>query len=285
MQVAHYGKFECDNPQLTELWNQCAYTLLCDAIDGYLDCPQREQRSYLGDAYVESLVAFTCFGEPRLTKKLIYDAAFGQRHDGLTFCIAPGDYKHGNAILIDYTLYWIQIARDYYQYFGDEEMLVDLYPHFVLAIQWFWKYLDPQTHLLIHDIPFGLFIDWAYSSNKPGINGILNAQYADCLEIVEKIAEKIGDTHTTELYHSQALKMRAQLDTLFWDPIQSCYRDSSNGIQPLGIISQHTNSYFVLKDVASPEKWTAIATRVFDQAPPNVNKRKSIAIALKVTFS
>ncbi len=71
MRVVKKGKFVCDNEQLNDLWEVCAHTLLCCAIDGYLDCPSREQRSYLGDAYPEALIANACFGEPRLTKKLI----------------------------------------------------------------------------------------------------------------------------------------------------------------------------------------------------------------------
>src|SRR5271157_350808 len=268
MQVTHYGKFSCDNPQITELWNRCAHTLLCCAVDGYLDCPQREQRSYLGDAYVEVLVAATCFGEPRLTKKILLDAAFGQRHDGVTYCIHPGDYKNTNFILIDYTLYWIQIAWDYYRYFGDATTLLELYPHFLLAVQWFWKFIEPQTGLLTHDIPYTLFIDWAYGQNKPGINGIVNAQFADCLEIVANIAEMIGNARIAVKYRQQSQVMREQLDALFWDPVQGCYRDSSDGSQAFGIISQHTNSYFAIKSVAPVDKWSQVASRVFDQVPP-----------------
>ena len=66
-----------------------------------------------------------------VTKKLIYDCAFGQRKDGITYSFHPGDYEIQTHIIPDYCLYWIQLTADYYRYYGDEQALADLYPHFL----------------------------------------------------------------------------------------------------------------------------------------------------------
>lgn len=263
MQVPKRGRFECSDPNLTKLYESCAFTLLCCAIDGYLDCPSREQRSYLGDAYTEALIANTCFGEPRLTKKLIYDAAFGQRQDGMIFSFHPGDAEGQCHVIPDYCLYWIQITNDYVQWYGDSQVIHDLYPYFLKAIDWFWKYIDKQNGLLTDDIPYWIFIDWSYKHNKIGYNAILNTQFMDVLYIVGKYAKIIGDSRNEKRLIHQADFMKKQIEALFWDPHERCYRDSIKEGKFGEIISQHTNAYLAIKGIVPPEKLQLILERIF----------------------
>jgi hypothetical protein len=273
MRVSMKGKFECDDTDLVELWETCAHTLLCCAIDGYLDCPSREQRSYLGDAYPEMMVANACFGEPRLTKKIIYDTALGQRKDGITFSFHPGDYQIQCHIIPDYCFYWIQMAHEYELYYGDEQAIADLFPHFVRAIDWFWKYINPATGLL-ENVPYWIFLDWSFRHDKPGINAIFNTQFMDVLLIVAHYAEKYCAGRICERYRLQAEIMRKAIDKLFWDEKEHCYRDYSSNGQLFGY-SQATNAYLVIKGVAPKVKWLIITKRIFDD-PPEKNDRKQI---------
>lgn len=263
MRISKKGTFECSDPDLTKLYDSCAFTLLCCAIDGYLDCPSREQRSYLGDAYPEALIANTCFGEPRLTKKLIYDAAFGQRQDGMIFSFHPGDAEGQCHVIPDYCLYWIQITEDYIQWYGDTQVIHDLYPYFLKSIDWFWKYIDKHTGLLTDDIPYWIFIDWSYKHNKIGYNAIVNTQFMDVLYIVGKFAKIIGDTWNEKRLIAQADLMKKQIEVTFWDPQECCYRDSIKDGKFGEIISQHTNAYLAIKGVVPPEKLQLILERVF----------------------
>ncbi|MHA1341626.1 MAG: alpha-L-rhamnosidase-related protein [Promethearchaeota archaeon] len=263
MRISQKGSFKCCDSDLNDLYDACAYTLLCCAIDGYLDCPSREQRSYLGDAYTEALIANTCFGEPRLTKKLIYDTAFGQRTDGITFSFHPGDYELQCHIIPDYCFYWIQIADDYLKWYGDYKIIDELYLHFVHAIEWFLKYIDPKMGLIGEELPYWIFIDWSFKSEKPGFNAIINTQFMDVLYIVSKYAEHVGDKRRSQKFKEQADKMRKKIDELFWDPSEGCYRDYIKDGKFGETISQHTNAYLVIKGVAPPEKWHSILDRVF----------------------
>ncbi|MHA1732907.1 MAG: alpha-L-rhamnosidase-related protein [Promethearchaeota archaeon] len=275
MRLEERGKFECSDPALGDLWRACAHTLKCCAIDGYLDCPSREQRSYLGDAYTEALVANACFGEARLTKKLIYDTAFGQRKDGITYSFHPGDAIEQNHIIPDYCFYWMQIAEDYHAYYGDERALRDLYPHFVRALDWFWKYVDPDTGLL-SDLPYWTFIDWSFPRDKPGKWAILNAQFADVLRFVGSLAGQFGDTFHAEKYSSHAAAIRPTIDATFWDEGEGCYRDyyHEGGLHGLSFM---TNAYLVVKGITDdPAKVESIVDRVFDHPSSEENERAQI---------
>ncbi len=263
MRVTKQGSFACNDDGLNRLWKACALTVLCCAIDGYLDCPSREQRAYLGDAYPEALIANACFGEARLTKKLIYDTAFGQRQDGITYSFHPGDAVLQVHIIPDYCLYWMQLARDYYQYYGDEQALVDLYPHFLLAIEWFWKYIDPSTGL-ISDLPYWTFIDWSFGHDKPGKWAILNAQFMDVLQFVGGLATKFGDHVRAKQFLDKAATLREKIDQTFWDPAEGCYRDFLHQGK-LHQLSYMTNAYLVLHEVTTDAtKITSILARIFE---------------------
>ncbi len=263
MQLSRQGRFECSDAGLTRLWEACAHTLRCCAIDGYLDCPSREQRSYVGDAYPEALISYACFGEPRLTKKLIYDCAFGQRKDGITYSFHPGDYEIQTHIIPDYCLYWIQLTADYYQYYGDEDALGDLYPHFLRAMDWFWAYLDPATGLLM-DLPYWSFIDWSFPHDKPGTWAILNTQFMDVLSFLVSLADKFSDTKNARRFRDKVNQLRPQIDKIFWDEQQGCYRDFAYQGALHGI-SYMTNAYLVLKGVTTDQqRIQKVIRRVFE---------------------
>ncbi|MFX0098182.1 MAG: alpha-L-rhamnosidase N-terminal domain-containing protein [Candidatus Hodarchaeota archaeon] len=263
MRITKEGYFKCSDPKLDELWKACGHTVLCCAIDGYLDCPSREQRAYLGDAYPEALIANACFGEPRLTKKLIYDTAFGQRQDGMTYSFHPGDAVPECHIIPDYNLYWMQLTRDYHLYYGDDKVLEDMYPHFLLSLQWFWKYIDKETGLLT-DLPYWTFIDWSFAHDKPGKWAILNTQFMDVLLFIADLAKKFGDASNEKKFQEKAKQLLGKIDEVFWDEKEGCYRDYYHEGK-LHQLSYMTNSYLVLKGITTDKKKIdSIVARIFE---------------------
>ncbi len=186
----------------------------------------------------------------------------------------PGDAKQENHIIPDYTLYLIQITKDYYDYYGGEEILIQTFPHFQLAIEWFWKYIDSEDGLL-GDLPHWCFIDWSFAHEKPGKWAILNTQFMDVLYFVAKTANDIGRDDLFEKYTNQADKMKESIDELFWDQEQRCYRDYYHEGRLHGF-SYMTNSYLILKDVASRDKWDVIISRIF--AYPGIEEAEKAQI-------
>ena len=63
------------------------------------DCPNREQRQWIGDAYVESKVNYAVFGDTRLSSKLVRQIAQSQLPDGITRMFYPGDSGERNSRL------------------------------------------------------------------------------------------------------------------------------------------------------------------------------------------
>ena len=124
------SEFRCSDPKLDELYQVCNWTLRNCMHDGFEDCPSREQRQWVGDAYVETMVNYTLFGDTQLVKKLIRQVAQSQRGDGITQMANPGDSEVHGLIIPDYCLYWISILYQYYWYTGDTELVVEIFPMF-----------------------------------------------------------------------------------------------------------------------------------------------------------
>ena len=132
--VESRGSFESSSPLLNRIWNTGAYTLQMCMTDAYVDCPSREQRQWVGDAYVEAMINYAAFGDPRLTAKLVRQTAQSQQSDGMTMMHAPGDHDVLATAIVDYSLAWILTAHEYYRYTGDKALIKEIYPHCV----WQW---------------------------------------------------------------------------------------------------------------------------------------------------
>ena len=188
--VESRGEFRCSDPKLDELYQVCNWTLRNCMHDGFEDCPSREQRQWVGDAYVETMVNYTLFGDTQLVKKLIRQVAQSQRGNGITQMATPGDSEVHGLIIPDYCLYWISILYQYYWYTGDTELVVEIFPSVLKALKWFLMFQNPITGL-ITDLPYWIFIDWS-ANDKWGANCAVNAQFYRVLHQVIELATAIG---------------------------------------------------------------------------------------------
>ena len=171
--VGNRGSFECSDEVLNEVWRAGAYTMQLCMQDGFEDCPSREQRQWVGDAYVESLVNYACFGDGKLTAKLIRQVTQSQRRDGMTMMATPSDASaRWPVYIVDYCLSWIMATHAYAQHTGDDAILEDVFPHIARAVAWFEMHIGSDD--LLVDPPGWIFIDWA-EVDKRGACTALNA--------------------------------------------------------------------------------------------------------------
>lgn len=178
--VMDEGRFECSDPFLTKLWAVGKETLRQCMHDGWIDCPSRERRQWLGDATVENLAAHAAFGPSiaPLNREFLRKVAESQRPDGLTQMFAPGDHGVNGLLIPDWTLQWILNAYDHYRYTADKSLAVELLPPILKALSWFERQRGPSG--LIEETPYWTFHDWA-GIGRDGISTVTNALYARAL--------------------------------------------------------------------------------------------------------
>jgi len=262
--VGNRGSFESSDSMLNKIWETSRYTVQLCMHDAFEDCPNREQRQWVGDAYVETKVNYAAFGDTRLAAKYLRQIAQSQRSDGIIQMFWPGDDREGILDLFDikdFVLHWISTVWEYYRFTGDGEMVRELYPHVIKAAGWFEKRVDAQG--LLSDIPPWFFGDWA-PLDRRARNTILNALFYNVLREMAQMATLVGDEAAQRRYDSLAGRVKAGINECLWDERRGVYVDSDADGVPSGRVSQQANAVCLLYDIASAEERSAILSYIFD---------------------
>jgi alpha-L-rhamnosidase len=270
------GSFSCSDPFLNQLWEVGAYTLRQCMQDAWIDCPSREQRQWLGDASVESLVGWAAFGPciTPLNAKFLIQAAQSQRPDGLTQMYAPGDHHTDGLLIPDWTLQWILNATEHYRQTADLETIEEIMPAIQKALAWFERLTD-ETGLLA-DMPYWHFMDWA-GVGRHGYAATLNAQLAGSYDGAADLCDALGMTRAAGKYRVASAKIATALHELHWDARRGIYVDCVDPVTKVQElrVSQHGNAAIALwANMPSTRVQTALdritdeARLTFTAAPP-----------------
>jgi alpha-L-rhamnosidase len=278
------GRFTCSDPLLNQLWDVGAYTLRQCMQDAWIDCPSREQRQWLGDATVESLVGWAAFGPcvTPLNAKFLIQAAESQRPDGLTQMYAPGDH-HTDALLIpDWTLQWINNAGEHYRHTGDLETIEQIMPAIQKALAWFERLIDESG--LLADMPYWHFMDWA-GVGRHGYAATLNAQLAGSFDACAYLCDALGMARARDRYGARAKAITGALHATHWEARRGVYVDivdPTTSKQELRV-SQHGNAAIALwgnipddRVEAALDRITDAARLTFTAAPPIANTGETL---------
>jgi hypothetical protein len=261
--VEHRGAFTCSDPQLERIWKAGQLTLHRCMSDGYMDCPQREQRQWLGDSYVSSLINSVTFSSMELTARLLRQAAQGQRADGMMYMATTSDLATERTTTIpDYCLYWVMTLREYVRHTGDVALAEELFPSVEKALGWFTRYVDGEG--LLHDVPHWLFVDWA-SVDRRGQSTVLNAHFHRALEVGVELARMTGAQRQAQAWEALAGRVQAAVNALLWDEARGVYVDARVQGRHVRRVSQHANAICVAYGLAPRERWERMLGYVMDR--------------------
>lgn len=277
--VEYKGAFQCSDERLNRIWETGRWTVQLNMEDGYTDCPWRERGQWWGDARVEALINYYCFGDTALIKKCLRQQGQSLNAEGMTWGVYPTDWDGGR--LPSFTLIWISTLWDTYRYTGDKEIVRELYPKVRKTLDTFFApRVGPNG--LLKDVPYWVFIDWAPVDDK-GESGSLNAYYYDALRCAAEMGRLLSDGSGGE-YAARAAAVKDALNRHLWDKEAHAYRDS---ILPDGKvtqkISQQTNSLCVLFDIAPKGEQARILDFIYD--PANKNRPGGLVEAGSPYFS
>jgi len=264
--VQYRGAFNCSDERLNRIWEIGRWTCQLNMEDGYTDCPWRERGQWWGDARVEALINYYCFGDTALIKKCLRQQGQSLNEEGMTWGVYPTDWDGGR--LPSFTLIWVSTLWDTYEHTADKEIVRELFPKIRYTLdRFFAPRVGPRG--LLKDIPYWVFIDWAPVDDK-GEVGSLNAYYYDALRSAAKMARLLGDDSAAD-YERRAEAVKSALNRELWDASAHAYRDS---LLPDGKLSpkitQQTNSLCVLFDIAPRSEHARILDYVY--APENKTK-------------
>ncbi len=260
------GRFECSDALLTHLWDLGRKTIDLCMHDGWIDCPSREQRQWLGDATVEHLVGEAAYGAQihPLNRHFLTSAAESQRPDGLLEMFAPGDHRRFGWLIPDFTLQWIFNLADHFDHSGDREFLHDLFPTLLKALGWFERLQGDDGR--IADLPYWHFQDWA-AVGRTGYATVLNAEVLGALRIAERLSATLGWSAQASGFSARASRLEVALEA-HWDDQRSVYVDivdPASGVRERRV-SQHANAAMMLWADLAPTRMRGLAQTIGDRS-------------------
>lgn len=256
------ASFEASAPVLGAIWRAGVRTLDLCSTDAFVDCPGREQRAWISDAYLHTLVSSVCSADTALLRWNMRLHAQGARADGLLPMVAAGDFTDRAETIPDGTLHWVRALARVWERTGDRDLARELLPTAVRALDAFERLRAPDG--LLADVPGWVFVDWA-QTERASRTAVLDALYALALADCAGVADACGDPGTAAGLRVRAAATRAAFER-YWDHARGVYSDAADADRPLRRVSQHTNALAILCGAAVRERWDGILDAVCDPA-------------------
>lgn len=266
---SHYPRilgayFECDDEVINQIWQTGVRTLDLCSTDAFIDCPGREQRAWLGDAWLTTLISLVANPDTSLARWNLELHAHGQRADGLLPAAAAGDISLRPSTIPDFSLHWIRGLARFWKYTADARLVDDLIPHVPPIIEFFENFRSSDD--LLESVPGWIFIDWAQTERGPN-TAALDALYILALEDFATLAAAAGVRRWQRRAKELARRSRKAF-ACYWDSDRRVFVDSIPGRR----VSQQTNSLAILAGCALRSRWDGILDYVLDSKRLKVTK-------------
>ncbi len=249
------ASFDCDDPRYTNLWQTGARTVDVCSTDAFLDCPGREQRAWVADAYPQTLVSLVSNPDWRLVRHHLELTAASRQPGGLLAGAAACDFAGSGVTMPEYSLHWLRSLAAYWWYSSDESFTRKLLPIADAIIERYERQRGASG--LLEDFPGWVFLDWA-QVDRGTVIGAHDGLYAAALEAY---ADLPGAADVRSLVE----QTRAGFEAL-WDPGRGVYVDAISDAGPSRRVSQHTNAAALLGGSVPPERVAGLIERIMDPA-------------------
>lgn len=221
--LAGDAEFSCSDARLDQIWAAGRRTVSLCSMDGYIDCPTREQRAWVGDAVVHQLVDFATNHDWRLARWYPRLAAGSARPDGMLPMAVAGDMEAYDVTVIpDWALHWVHGVWNLYRYVGDEEEIAELLPVVERVVRWFLAFCDQGGTPA--DVYGNVLIDWA-PVRTDGVCAALCGLWGRSLLEMAEMAEWLGDAGRAGWARRVHERLRDGFERL-WDPRRDRYADA-----------------------------------------------------------
>jgi lysophospholipase L1-like esterase len=273
--VEYRGNFECSDTHLNAIWKAARWAVQVCLQTHHLDSPNHQEPiSDPGDYVIEAMVNHYAFAQPWLA-----------RQDLRKFAWLLEDEHYGN-FHTSYSIAWLQMLMDYYDYTGDASLVRELAPNVSALLDTYasWR----GTNGLISEAPNYMFMDWVdiggFNCHHPPAvigQGYLTALYYHGLELAARVAAMDGDTAQAEKVSRLRPEIAAAFNRELWVADKGLYRDGKpfqSLVKPgqwlpadkdIETFSPHVNLLAVLYGLAPREQQATIVERVLAARPLN----------------
>lgn len=217
--IPYLGSFNCSDSRLNEIWNTGAYTVHLN-MQGYLwDGIKRDRLVWVGDMHPEVMTINTVFGKNSIVPKSL-DLAKAQH--------PLPQWMNG---ISSYSMWWLLIHKDWYDYHGDLEYLIQQEEYVIGLLEQLSKYIDSDNGETLNGTRF---LDWPTSVDPKAVHAGLQAMMIMTFEAGSDIMEAYGKNDLKAKYLKIANKLKKH--------------------KPKGNTTKQAAALLALADIESPKK-------------------------------
>ncbi|QHI69138.1 alpha-L-rhamnosidase-related protein [Tichowtungia aerotolerans] len=239
-------RFQCSDDFFQTLEKISWRTFRLCTHETFEDCPYYEQMQYSGDSQITSLIALAGTGDTRLTRQALYQFSWSLRPEGITECRYPATLP---VVIPSWSLHYIFMIADYYDYTGDKETVRDLLPCVRNILDWFDRHKDESG--LPAKLPHWNIVDWSPRWDRgcpPGWDRgptcIISSQYLRALRVAAKLDKSMNR------FADEAETVAEKINALFWNEDRGLYEDCPGSPDA----SQYGNAWAVHSGAATGEQ-------------------------------
>ena len=194
--LPYLGSFECSDERLSQIWMTGAYTVHLNMQDYLWDGIKRDRLVWVGDMHPEVMTINTVFGNCSIVPKSL----------DLARDLTPlPNWMNG---ISSYSMWWILIQRDWYQYQGNLEYLKKQKDYLSALLLQLSTKIDPTGKEILDG---GRFLDWPSSNNKDAIHAGLQSMMVMTFEAGKELCTILGDTSTAGICSLSVEKLKKHI--------------------------------------------------------------------------
>lgn len=217
--VQYVGAFSSSDHEFNRVWEVCRWVTQICMQTHYLDSPHHQEPvSDAGDYLIESLNAFYAFGDGTLARQDLKKIA------------RTLEQRKFQSFHTSYSLLWLRMLVQYYEYTGDSAPLRELAPTVESLMRQFEGYLGPNG--LVSQAPNYMFMDWVEIEgfnlhHPPAVigQGYMTALFYQALADAQIVANIISTPRLNTHYKSLRQNIKAAFNAELWNPSKGLYRD------------------------------------------------------------
>ena len=190
--IPYLGSFECSDPLLEQIWKTAAYTVHLNMQNYLWDGIKRDRLVWMGDMHTEVLTVQSVFGPNQVVPKSV---------DFLRDGTPPTEWMNG---ISSYSLWWIMVQADWYQYTGNLEYLGEQREYLKALMAIVARQVDENGS---ERMPEMRFIDWPNHANPAAEHAGLQGLLKLALERGAFLLETLGETAQAAECRTAAARM------------------------------------------------------------------------------
>lgn len=257
------ASFMTDDEEINRIFRAAVETYKQNAVDYFIDCPERERAGWLCDSYFTGRAAYWLSGntsiEHNFLENFLLPAKFYNIPEGMLPMCYPSDHRDGNFIP-NWALWFILELDEYVDRSADYEMVAALRPRILALLNYFEDYKNEDG--LLEDLNKWVFVEWsAANSYTDGVNYPTNMLYAKALEITGRlyaIPEYIDEAERIR----EVIRTQSYVDGFFRD---NAVRHNGRLVVEKDHCTEVCQNYAFFLDVASAERYPELWNRLVTQ--------------------